>query len=423
MMIDLKEVYNEVILTESKAKHIFSDGGMTFAELRDIFASLFKDGGTVLSKKVPGMSILVTFKDGEFCVATDFKQLKKPCCISKISDRCCDAGKNVKTAFMNSLKDLTTALQSLDPVLLNKYFANGQNFMDCQVVFPPEDTCSCYGDKCFLTFNKLKCFDSNFKEIGEDVESAKDLFDMLKQNTDLSKEVEEISDPNIKLMRGCCSGKEVLEKIDSKLKEFIDGVGWGCSLDSYIQDKYSRYIINKALEHGLDVSRNSAFVNELVSRLSGTKTKLRPSKSDLMTFAKREGLNCHSDEYKMFLNDLEANADQTSSEIIAPLEDLIYFGVVAALKNIIGYMALDPNAKTQKFIGSLDLDACGLNEADGECKFCKDKLEPLKKNLLKVNQYVEMLPRDGVVLLWKAQPYKVFSKLGKLESLCKVICK
>lgn len=96
----------------------------------------------------------------------------------------------------------------------------------------------------------------------------------------------------------------------------------------------------------MDVSRNSAFVNELVTRLSGTRAKVRPTKSDLMTFAKREGLNCHSDEYKEFLSDIESNADQVSQEIIAPLEDLIYFGVITALRNILGYMALDPNEKT-----------------------------------------------------------------------------
>lgn len=130
-MIDLKQIYEEVMLNESKPKHIFSDGGVTFADLRDIFTDVFKDGGTVLSKKVPGMSILVTYKDGEFCIATDLKSLDKPCCSSKLTDRCCDAGKNVKAAFMNSVKDLVEALSSLDLVCLNKYFANGQNFMDC----------------------------------------------------------------------------------------------------------------------------------------------------------------------------------------------------------------------------------------------------------------------------------------------------
>jgi len=116
--------------------------------------------------------------------------------------------------------------------------------------------------------------------------------------------------------------------------------------------------------------------------------KVRPTKSDLMTFAKREGINCHSDEYKSFLNDIEGNSEQVSQEIIAPLEDLIYYGVVTALRNILGYMALDPDAKTQKFLSGIDCDSCGVNEVESEeheCKFCKDRLEPLRKSICKIN--------------------------------------
>lgn len=419
-MLNLKKIYEEALISESKVSHIYENGDMTFADLRDIIKDIFANGGTVMQKKVPGMNILVTYKDGDFCIATDEKALDNPCLQGKFTDKCCDAGKDIKTAFMNSVKDLLEALKTLDPVLLNKYFANGQNFMDCQVVYPPEECCANYDNKCFLTFNKLKCFDSAFKEVGEDSESAKELFDSLRMNSSLCREVAEIPEPAIEKLRSCTSSKKILEKVLSKLNEFINGVGWGCSINSYIQDKYSRYIINKALEYGLDVSRNSAFVNELVSRLSGA--KLRPTKSDLVTFAKREGLNCNSEEYKSFLSDIETNADITSSEIISPIEDLIYYAICGALKNITGYMAVDPNAKTQKFLDGIDSSCYTISEGeDGECKYCKDKLDTLKKNLSKVNQYIENLPPNGVVLMYKASPYKVISKLGKLDRLCELI--
>lgn len=420
-MLNLKEIYEDAkVLAESKSKHLYDNGSMTFGELRDTINAVFSDGGTLLQKKVPGINLLITYKDGEFCISTDLKELEKPCCYGKFNDRCCNAGKDVKAAFMASVKDLIDALGTLDPVLLNKYFANGQNFMDCQLVYPPEECCGNYGNKCFVSLNKLKCYDKNFKEVGEDPESATALFDALKQNSSLSQELSEITDDNIQKLRGCLSGKKVLDKVMPKLNALIDGVGWGCSIDSYIQDKYSRYIINKALEHGLDVSRNSAFVNELVARLSGA--KLRPTKSDLVTFAKREGLDCKSDDYKSFLSDIEANALEMSSEIVAPIENVIWYAVAMALKNLLGYMAVDPNAKTQKFLDGIDYGCCTIEEDEhGECKWCKDKLEPLKKSLAKVNQYVEQLPPSGVVIMYKMTPYKVISKLGKIDSLCKLI--
>ena len=48
-------------------------------------------------------------------------------------------------------------------------------------------------------------------------------------------------------------------------------------------------------------------MKELVSRLSGLEGT-RPTKSDLVTFAKREGIDCGSDCYKSFLDDVEQSA-------------------------------------------------------------------------------------------------------------------
>lgn len=419
-MLNLKSIYDETILTESRvSKHLYENSDVTFADIRDTMTDIFSNGGTIMQKKVPGMSLLITYKDGEFCIATDLKTLDKPCCYGNLSDRCCDAGKEVKVAFMNTVKDLVDALKTLDPVLLNKYFANGQNFMDCQLVYPPEECCGSYGNKCFMNFNKLKCYDKNFKEVGEDANSARELFDALKSNSALCQEVTEISDPCIAKLRECTPAKEALAKILEKLEELIDGVGWGCSISSYIQDKYSRFIINKALEHGLDVSRNSAFVNELVDRLSGA--KLRPTKSDLITFAKREGLNCNSAEYKEFIYDIEDCSEEESASIISPIEDLIYYAICSAMKNVLGFMSADPDAKTQKFLDGIDGSCYELAEGETECKFCKDKLDAVKRNLSKVNQYIEHYPSPGVVLMYKATPYKVVSKLGKLSKLCALV--
>ena len=74
----------------------------------------------------------------------------------------------------------------------------------------------------------------------------------------------------------------------------------------------------------LDVSRSSEFVVELANRLSNVSGK-KPTRSDLVTFAKREGLDCKSDSYKSFISDVEDNAVAANDEIIKPLEDLIIY--------------------------------------------------------------------------------------------------
>jgi len=131
------------------------------------------------------------------------------------------------------------------------------------------------------------------------------------------------------------------------LARLVDGIGWGCSIRDYVQDRYSRYLVNKALEHNLDVSKKGALVDELTSRLSGTST-LRPTKSDLATFAKREGIDVKSDDYKAFLDDIEQNAAMTNKDIMSPIENAIYFAVSNIVQALLSYISLDPNPKAKK---------------------------------------------------------------------------
>ena len=422
-MLNIKDIYDNVVLNESKSKRLYDNGDITFADIRDIVQDTFKDGGTVLQKNVPGIELLVTYKDGEFCVVAAGEDIESPKSYDKFNAKCCNAGKDVEKVVVQTIEGVVKALKEIDPVLLNKFFANGQNYALCNVVFPPEDLCDAYGRKCYIQFKSIKSYGSDFKEVGEDVESTKELRDLLKASQCLDNDACLASDECIQKLQKCESGKKVVEKILSKLSQFIDGVGWGCSLSSYIQDKYSRYIINKALEHHLDVSRSSTFVNELVQRLIGA--KMRPTKSDLVCFAKREGIDCTSEDYKSFLEDIESSAEQMCKEIVNPIEDMIYYIVDAAVKNLVGFISADPRSKAKKLLSQLDAaDSSNVSESDGEglCKWSFDKLEPLKKCISKICYYVDNeMPKNGLVIVYKGVPYKVLSKLGKLDRICRMI--
>lgn len=56
----------------------------------------------------------------------------------------------------------------MDEVFLNKCFANGKNCAHIGLVCPPEGCGSNYGDRCFLVFKGIDCFDDNGKCIGSD---------------------------------------------------------------------------------------------------------------------------------------------------------------------------------------------------------------------------------------------------------------
>lgn len=413
MAIDFDSMFEDALLVESctckNAKHIFSDGQLTFADIRDILTKVFS-GDLRMTEKTNGLPLSMTFKDGKFCIAQDSEQLSDPICIDDASYDVPDAlDQMVKT----TVSEVAEALHGLDPVLLNKYFANGQNFMQFQVVLPPEANAADYNGRCFVVLQCIKCYNDKFDEIGEDNESSTALFDEMKQNDTVKNSMVEISEPSILRLKNAVQAKEALDKLTSRLNLFIDGVGWRCSINDYVLDKYSRHIVNKALEHGLDVSKSSEFVNELASRLSNISGR-KPTRSDLLTYAKRDQIDFKSDNYRAFIEDLETNADATNSEIIKPIEDLVFDAGRMLMANVIGYMAVDPSTTAKKALASV-----GEISQENDCS--AESIAQFKKSLAKVEQYHETMPADGIVFMYKSKPYKLCGGWSPANALLDLI--
>lgn len=109
-----------------------------------------------------------------------------------------------------------------------------------------------------------------------------------------------------------------------------DGLGWRCTLDQYVDDKYSRYIVNAAMKHGIDVSHDSQFVKSVGRRLAEIAARGRPTKSDLATYAKCDKVDFKSDACREFLDDIERNAGRTNGEILGSILDFAESIVKAA---------------------------------------------------------------------------------------------
>lgn len=419
-MINVNEIFNDMILESGAAghmNHLFECDDLTFADIRDIMQKIFC-GDIKLEEKIDGINLFITYKNGKFCVARNQKTIKDPLDYDKLTAKYYNMPKEVQEAFMNSLKDLSIALSELDPIMLNKYFANGQNFLNCEIVYPPCANVIDYGNKCFIVLHGIKCFNDKFKEIGEDTESAVKLFELLQNNGALQQEMFEITKPNVLRLKNIVSAKKALEYILSKLEKFIDGVGWKCSLGQYVHDRYSRHIVNTALKHGIDVSRNSDFVKTLAQRLS-TLSHKRPTKSDLITYAKCDGVNYKSDEYKAFIDALESDVEVRNAEIIKPIEELVILAGILLMKNVTGFMSADPSKTAKKILSQLDNTILQFNEGDME--LTPEKVARFKKNLAKIDKYHECMPAEGVVIRYNGKIYKLTGSWGPINQLLGII--
>ena len=236
------------------------------------------------------------------------------------------------------------------------------------------------------------------------------MYEFLKKHNALKQDTFEITGHAKLQLKNSKTGKESLEIVLKKLAELIKDLGWSATVNDYAKERFKKYIINRAIEADFPLSRNSEFVNELADRLSNI-SKRRPNKNDLAAFAKREGIDVKSEEYKNFVNELDASLDEANTVIIKPLEDLVIGAGLLLMKNLVGYISTDPQKTSKKL--AAELNAAIEELSSKETSLDTSKLKRFKKNLAKLDAYQrEVMPAEGIVFMHKGKVYKMTSTFG-----------
>lgn len=414
-MIVLNNIWNELICeggNDGHLAHLFDQGQLTFAEIRDIFKKLFT-GKLSVTEKVDGMNLNVTYKDGQIMASRNKATLKDPMSIKDVEKKF-DGKGEIKTAFVKSLKDLQNAFKALDRTDLNKFFANGKNFMSIEIVYPSTRNVVHYGNRCLIVLHGLNAFDEKGRRVTQDKQSASELFEKLQANDALKQKTFEITSPIVLKLKNIKDVASALEDILADLDKIVDGLGYKATVADYAQERFKKYIVNVATKAGIDLNRNSDFVSELADRLSDVSGR-RPTKSDIATYAKKEGLDVSSTEYKDFINMLDASVKDANTEVIMPLEDIVAKAGNILMKNMSGYVALDPAQSSQKLAAQLD-DV--IKQFDDRNGLTPQKISAFKRNLNKLERYgKQAIPAEGLVFIYKGKPWKLTGSFAPLNQL------
>lgn len=416
-MIDIqKEIQCWMVLESKKPKHLFNDDSLTFKDLKDVFSDVFSTQIVKISRRVPMVSLYLTNKNGNFFISA----IDKPRKLLKVNaiGNAMKLNEGEAKHTENSVSKIISTLSGINPVLLNRYFANGNNRLKISFICPPECGSGFYDGGCFVQFDGIDCFGSDGKLAGSDNKSGVELLKILKAKDALAGKLADFGPDQLNALKRYKSEKSILDSILARLRKLVDGIGWGCTIKYYVHDRLSRYLINKALEHGLDVSKNGTFVDELASRLSGMAVSC-PTKSDLVTFAKREGINCNSEAYKNFLNDIEEAAPHISRDIAAPIEKIVYFALAKAANNVAALAALDPNPRAKKTLLQAQVVAAGADDDIGKCDIDAETIEKVCAAFKKLCVYADIAPAE-IRVMNAGRPYAVFGDLSKLQKLCSV---
>ena len=422
----LKESLDETLLlveggAAGRIMHLYEDGKMTFGEMRQILQEVFQ-GKTTLTEKLDGFNLMVTYKDGKFGFARNKATLKDPMDIDRLSQHF-DGNPKLKDAFTESAKSFASALRTIEPNDLTRLFNNGQNFANIEVVYPPCGNILDYGNRCLLQLNSVDVFDEKMNKVSEDADSSKWLYETLKKNDALKQEMFEITEQNILRMKDSVSADKALGLLMEDFEKILDGFSLNTTIQDYANERLKRYILNVCNHNGIGVDRDCQFIKEMADRLNYLSHK-RPTKADICTFAKRAGVNVHSDEYKKVITTLESQKDEMNEEIMKPVEALVSKAGSLLLKNVTGFISADPAKTSQKLALELESTISEIEKDNG--KLTPEKLKLFNKNIKKLDNWKEnFFPSEGVVIkLGKTgKCYKITGQFGNINQILHLLRK
>ena len=379
---------------------------LTVNKLHHYFAN------NILVHNTDGQALAVTYKDGEVKAARNKATLKEPMSMEQLSQKF-DGRGEIKEAFVKSMNDISKAIKSLSEEEKKSIFNDGHNYMAFEIIYPPTKNVIDYGNKCLIQLHGVNIYDEKWNKVSENKNLAEKLYKLLKQRNVLNQETFQItSDAQLKL-KDSKTGEESLKLVLDKLATLIDGLGWNSTINDYAQERFEKYIINMAIKADLELSRKSTFVSKLAERISNL-SKRSVTKSDLNAYAKSEGLDIKSQEFKDFVDLVDQTKDEANQHAIAPLEDLVIYAGLLLMKNLVGYISADPKKTSKRLAAELD---SAINEIS-QAKLDDRKLARFKKNLAKLDKWQrEVMPTEGIVFLYKGKVFKMTGTFGAVNQL------
>lgn len=414
-------------LIESKKKkhlHIFEDGEMTFGEIRNIVEDIFSKPIVSAYPRKPAATVSFTCKDGKVLGIINGLNPSSPVISEKLSKEYVGS-KAFKEAFSNTISDIEKKISELDIDEQNEIFDNGLRFVNIQLISPASETWlpkvnnrflsipsgTTHYDEKFENEQPLTESDTDFSQRvfslfattnNDKTSKASNIDPFAREAYTLTKEAQEA-------FLKCPDRKEAIDEVSQILTELIDGLGYRATLNDYIKERYERRIMNCATKSGLDIRRSSDFVSEMVDRLS-TMSGKHPTIGDLTTYAKREGIDIKSDQYKQFLDTIQDTLEADNYEMLKPISVLLNRIAILFLKSIVGYIHMCDSKLENMVTAALD-----ALESTGE--MTEANLLVLKKLFLKLEEFAKTHEDgDDFVCCKGDSAYTIKCEMPEIES-------
>lgn len=399
--------------------HPYEDLDLTFADIKEMIKAALSGKLEYAQEKLDGQNLLVTYKDGRVRAARNKTELKNFGQESKTIEQVAEkfAGRGaIQAAFVETMRDLESAINKLDKTQKEAFFKNGQRFLNIEILYPDTQNVIPYG-ATLIRMHHFKEYDQNAKEIATDnkgVELLQSAFDAIQAQASEDKTFEiGVTNP--------ATIKQDAD-FDNQQKQFIamaDAVkqkynlGDETKVSEYVKKYWTNFVKDNAKRYNYEVPAD--VLDMIVNRWAFT------DKSVSLPNVKAKIAN--NEFANWFINfDKGSNVEEVKKRILKPIEQLFLKLGVRVLKNIENLTAVNPNDSTKKIKQSVAAAIKGIQDAinnetiadnDKAIKFLRRELGRLKD----IGGFEAIVPTEGVVFRYKGKLYKLTGAFAPVNQL------
>jgi hypothetical protein len=390
--------------------HPFDDKDLTFGDFKAMIdAGLrgelnFEEDAT---EKTDGQNAFATIQDGEVKFARNKTELKNPMTLSEFKNKFeGHPSKLVQDTFQFAAQDLARLLMNLSPADQEKYFKNGKDFMNMELIYSQNPNVIHY-DTDVIQFHGIKETDGNGNIIGTNNKPAKEIADILKKvESDIGKTFKIIPPRAIKLQKDLdftANKKKFINQVNALEKRY--GLTDSDEVAKY-HEMWWRELIDKQFPAlSQDVKEG------LLKRWAyGDKKSL-----NMRSLAKQIGPK----EAAMVKKFDKEDVAKKYKENIRPFEDLFLELGSVILKNASDFLAANPSDEAQRLRAQIQTAGNKIKKTGGADQVRKVEAELAR--LDRIGGIESIFPTEGIVFKYKGKIYKLTGTFAAINQLLGII--
>ena len=406
--------YNADLILEGGAAghmmHPFDDKGLTFDDFRKFIEAGLKGEMTFdeePTEKTDGQNVFATIKDGQVMFARNKGQLMAPIDLAGITKMFAEhASELVRDTFTFAAQDLASSLTKLKPADQEKYFNNGKNFMNMELIYSKNPNVINY-DRDVIQFHGIKETDGEGNIIGDmGARSAKEIAQLLDGVNARAGKVFNIIPPQVlKLQKDIdfeTRKPYFMKKVDELQKRYNLA---GHDEVARYHEMWWREEIEKAFP-GL----TQDVIDGLLQRWAYDNKSALPFTA-MNKIVGKDGMKA--------IKEYDKIAGKKYKENIRPFEDLFLELGSVILKNASNFVAASPDAEMQRLHNQIRTEADKIKKG-GDIKQI-EKVEAELERLNRIGGIESIIPTEGLVFKYNGKIYKLTGTFAAINQLMGII--